>query len=130
LRFNTSGATDVEDEMTETDPIACSLDGGEFEARIATVAEVGRRALISRGRDCHRHLLRFRSTPDTRARLEEIVEAERRCCPFLNFEMDQEDGEILLTIAAPPGGESTAAGLAAAFAEEPEGGPLPPAAAD
>jgi hypothetical protein len=101
--------------MTENDSIACSLEGGELEVRLEAVAEVGREALLSDESGGGRHLFRFRDTPDTRARLEEIVEAERRCCPFLNIEIDQEDGRILLSIEAPPGGESTAAGLAAAF---------------
>jgi hypothetical protein len=101
--------------MTDPDPIACSLDGAELEARLAAVNQAGRAALISHEITGRRHLLRFRDTPETRARLDQIVEAERRCCPFLGLDIELRGGQILLSIEAPTGAEPTAAGLAAAF---------------
>ena len=102
--------------MTDTDPIACSLDGGELEARLRTVREAGQATLISREATSRGHLLRFKPEPAIRARLEEIVGAERQCCPFLSLTLEEIDDKILLSIEVPPGGEPTAAGLAAAFA--------------
>jgi hypothetical protein len=101
--------------MTNPDPIACSLDSGELEARLATFRDVGRSALISHETRGNRHLLRFRNAHGTRAGLEEIVEAERRCCPFLGLELQQEGEEIVLSIEAPTAAEPTASGLVAAF---------------
>jgi hypothetical protein len=101
--------------MSDPDPIACSLDAAELEARLEAASEAGRTALVSHRTTGRRHLLRFRGTPGTRARLEEIVAAERRCCPFLELELEQEGGELVLRIEAPPGAHDTAAGLAAAF---------------
>ena len=100
--------------MTEL-PIACSLDGGALEARLAATAEVGRTGLVSRQRVGGRHLLRFRADPEIRARLKEIVNAERECCPFLGIYLEERGAELELAIEAPAGGERTADALAAAF---------------
>jgi hypothetical protein len=100
------------------DPIACSLGAGDLEARLKAVRGLGRSALTRRERVGNGHRLRFRSEPGTRERLEEIVSAERACCPFLTLSLEEQDGEIVLTIAAPAGGEATAAALAAAFGAE------------
>ena len=105
--------------MNDPDPIACSLDGEELERRVAAATAVGRAALISHESANGRHRLRFRSTPEIRERLEAIVEAERSCCPFLRLELTLEGDAILLRIEAPARAESTAAGLAAAFAGAP-----------
>ena len=102
--------------MTDTEPIACSLDGGELEARLRAVQDAGPAALVSPERPGRGYLLRFRRERETRERLEEIIQAERQCCPFLSLTLEETDDKILLSIEAPPGGEPTAAGLAAAFA--------------
>ena len=101
--------------MTDTDPIACSLGGVELEARLLAVRDAGKDALISHERSGRGHLLRFRAEPATRQRLEEIVSAERRCCPFLGLALEEQEGVILLSIEAPAGAEETAEALAAAF---------------
>ena len=101
--------------MTDSDLIACSLDGGELETRLEAMRDVGRTALISHERAPGRHVLRFRRDQETRDRLEEIIRAERRCCPFLSLKVEETRDEILLSIEAAAGGEETAAGLAAAF---------------
>ena len=102
--------------MTDTEPIACSLDGGELEARLRAVQDAGPAALVSHERPGRGYLLRFRRERETRERLEEIIQAERQCCPFLSLTLEETDDKILLSIEVPPGGEPTAAGLAAAFA--------------
>jgi hypothetical protein len=105
--------------MTDSDPIACSLDGNELKVRLFAATAVGRAALISHESANGRHRLRFRGTPEVRERLEGIVDGERRCCPFLKLELTPEDDAILLLIEAPPGAEPSAAGLAAAFVGAP-----------
>ena len=101
--------------MTEPDQIACSLDGRELEARLAAAGGVGDGALIAHEATGLRHTLRFRDSPETRARLEEFVAAERRCCAFLSLELKYDGNAIVLSIEAPPGAEATASGLAMAF---------------
>jgi hypothetical protein len=101
--------------MTEKTPIACSLGAGELQERLAAAAEIGAASLIGREEDGRRRVLRFRADPPTRARLEAIVTAEARCCSFLDLSLSEAGGELVLSIAAPQGGEATAEGLAAAF---------------
>ena len=96
-------------------PIACSLDQDALGERLAAAAEVGRAGLVSRERVEGRHILRFRADPEIRARLEEIVDAERECCSFLRINLDERGTELELAIEAPLGGEETADALAAAF---------------
>jgi hypothetical protein len=54
-------------------PIACTLDVGDFRARLAQIAALNRDAL-------HEH---------------------RRCCAFLAFDLREESDELRLTITAP-----------------------------
>jgi hypothetical protein len=102
--------------MSEEKPVACSLGAEELEQRVAAIGAVGPAGLISRSVDEGRHSLRFRATPQRRRRLEEIVAAEAKCCPFLDLSLTEEDGELILSIAAPEAGQATADALADAFA--------------
>ncbi len=101
--------------MTDKDRIACSLDAGGMQERLAEIAAVGATSLSrsERSGDCHR--LCFRPDPGTRDRLEAIVAAEAACCPFLEIELVEQGDELLLTLAAPSEGEAVAEALAAAF---------------
>jgi hypothetical protein len=102
--------------MTEEIPLACSLGASDLRQRLAEIAEVGADSLIERSADGERHLLRFRSDADTRRRLEAIVVAEAKCCSFLDLSLEEQGGELVLSVSAPQDGQSVADGLAAAFA--------------
>lgn len=102
--------------MTERTLIACSLGASDLRQRLDEIAEVGAESLIERSADGARHLLRFRSDPETRRRLEAIVAAEAKCCSFLDLSLAEEGGELVLSISAPEDGQPIADELAAAFA--------------
>jgi hypothetical protein len=102
--------------MTEGTPIVCSLGASDLRQRLDEIAEVGTDSLIQRGTDGERHLLRFRSDPDTRRRLEAIVAAEAKCCSFLVLSLAEEGGALVLLVSAPQDGQPVADELAAAFA--------------
>lgn len=103
--------------MTET-PIACSLSADGMQQRLAAVARLGAERLIDSEAQGRRHLLRFHADAATRRRLEGIVAAEARCCPFLELSLDDRDGELVLSIAAPEDRQPLADELAAAFSGE------------
>ena len=103
--------------MTEDKPIACSLDAGELEQRLAAIAEIGADSLVSRELKGAHHLLRFRSDDATRRRLESIAAAEAKCCSFLDLSLSKEDGLLILAISAPGDGRVVADQLARAFGE-------------
>jgi hypothetical protein len=102
--------------MTDPKPVACSLGAGDLQARLTEIAEVGAVGLIAHEEDAGRHTLRFRPDPMTRRRLEEIVAAEGECCSFLDLDLAERDGELVLMLAAPKGGQPIADELAVAFA--------------
>lgn len=102
--------------MTYPKPVACSLGVGDLQARLAEIAEVGAAGLIAHDEDGGRHTLRFRIDPMTRRRLEEIVAAEAECCSFLDLDLAEQGGEVVLTLAAPEAGQPVADELALAFA--------------
>lgn len=90
--------------MTEGASIACSLGAGDLRRRLEEIAAVGAASLIENSADGDRHLLRFRSDPETRRRLEAIVAAEARCCSFLALSLREQRGELVLSVAAPEEG--------------------------
>jgi hypothetical protein len=101
--------------MAKELPIVCSLEIGPLEERLAEIAAVGGEALIERRVERDRQLLRFRSEPEVRRRLEAIVAGEKECCAFLELSLREADGELRLEIGAPAEGRSTAEALAGAF---------------
>jgi hypothetical protein len=102
--------------MANDAPIACSLGAGDLEQRLIKIAKVGADSLSSREAEGDRHLLRFRDDTDTRRRLEQIIAAEAVCCAFLDLALSEDDGELVLSIAAPQDAQALANGLARAFA--------------
>jgi hypothetical protein len=101
--------------MRETAPIACSLDAAAARDRLARIQTIGGRALLSREERGGVHVLRFAADREAKADLTEIVSAERRCCPFLELELREEDGELMLEIGAEREGRAVARMLAEAF---------------
>ena len=81
-------------------PIACTLTGASLAERGAWLRRLGRAALIDGARRGDRLELRFR--PEAADDLQELVRAERECCPFLSFERRQRNGDLRLTVSGPP----------------------------
>ncbi|HEX3735956.1 MAG TPA: hypothetical protein VHV53_00295 [Solirubrobacterales bacterium] len=101
--------------MTEPKPIACSLGASDLRRRLDEIAALGSESLIAgEARDGTR-VLRFRHDEETRRRLMEIVAAEADCCPFLDLDVSECDGELILTVTAPEDARPPADELAAAF---------------
>jgi hypothetical protein len=84
---------------SEEPPIACTLDGGSYQDRIAWIAELARDGL-------RRHTrtdltLELRYAPEVAAKVHEMVDKERQCCAFLSFEMTENRDAVQLKITAP-----------------------------
>jgi len=102
---------------TET-PVACSLDAGQLQERIAAINEVGARSLTSHTVEGNRHSLRFQKNRKTRRQLEAIVAAEADCCSFLDLSLRDEGEDLVLSIAAPDHAKEIAEQLAQSFESE------------
>jgi hypothetical protein len=101
--------------VNEPTPLACTLGTVEMPYRQAQIASLGQDGLLSVEHGKRRAVLRFRPGAELRRRIDEIVEAESRCCAFLDFQVEEEADATLVTIDAPPGGEPTLRGLADLF---------------
>jgi hypothetical protein len=81
-------------------PIACTLPPADYRARLAEIAALSREAL--------RHVERrgltldLRYAPEAAARVRRLVEQERACCAFLQFELHEDAQEVRLLVTAPP----------------------------
>jgi hypothetical protein len=99
-------------------PIACSLTADELPTRLATIADLGREALLDVQLTGAHARLRFAARPGVRDRLDGIVAAESQCCAFLTMRIDADATELSLTIDAPDGAELVLAELVEAFRAE------------
>jgi len=96
-------------------PIACSLTAAEMSTRLSEMRAVGERALLSSQSTGEGALLRLRPGAQTRARIEELVAAEKECCPFLDFELSEREDALELTIRSPEAGRAVVQELVSAF---------------
>jgi hypothetical protein len=102
--------------MAQELPIVCSLGADDLTARLELIKAIGAAHLLSRDTEGDTQLLRFSRDDDVRRSLEGIIAAEARCCSFLDMEIHEEAGALVLVIDAPADAAPVAAGLAAAFA--------------
>ena len=84
--------------MRNPAPIACTLSAGDFELRLAAIAELNAKSLQSVERDG----LRLQLVYDEHARreVEDMVNRERDCCAFLTFDIHERESQILVLVAA------------------------------
>jgi hypothetical protein len=80
-------------------PIACTLQGGSYQERLAWIGELARDGLRGVTRDDLRLELSYAA--DVASRVREMVGKEQKCCAFLNFELTETSEEVRLTITAP-----------------------------
>ncbi|SRR6266536_1020021 len=93
-------ATEVS-RMTEP-TYACSLTDEELAARRREWRTLDERAMLRTEPRPHGRLLVYRGGDQTARILTALIEAERRCCPFLDFGVDQRDDEVRVTIGFAP----------------------------
>ncbi len=86
-------------------PIVCTLDPAALKARReGLLAQLAARATDRREID-DGYRLQFTGSSDTLALIARTVEAERRCCRFLRFEItvEPDGGAMILDLTGPPG---------------------------
>ena len=90
-------------------PIACTLQGGSYQERLAWIADLARDGLRSHARQDL--MLDLRYAQEVAARVQEMVRKEEECCAFLTFVLTEADDEVRLTITAPERAREVADGL-------------------
>ncbi|HEY2604284.1 MAG TPA: hypothetical protein VGI67_22185 [Thermoleophilaceae bacterium] len=82
-------------------PIACSLSATDARTRKDDWKRLLERAAVTRtplaGGGTR---IALAPLDGVRAELRRLIEAERECCPFLEFELDDEGGALAVTIPA------------------------------
>lgn len=85
-------------EATSGHAKACSLAPDELKARLAWIAQLNSRALITSRRSDLDLILEYR--PLASSDVEKLIEYEQTCCSFLSFQLDKSGNKLVLTIAA------------------------------
>jgi MerR family transcriptional regulator, copper efflux regulator len=96
-------------ESVEQSPIACTLESGDYQSRIADWER-----LVE---GCHRETVdggvQVIAPSDRAGELAALIVAEQTCCAFLDFRMTFDRSTVVLVITAPPGAEELAHALVA-----------------
>jgi hypothetical protein len=95
-------------------PLACTLDRTALEGRESLIAKLGRDGL--RSSELAGAHARLAFDPVVAARLRELVEAERQCCRFLDFALEERPDAAVLDIDGPDDAAPVIADFVAAFA--------------
>jgi hypothetical protein len=91
--------------MADVEPVACALDPKELKARQGSLLP----GLAAHVRAIHEtsdgYEFEFAASREILAQLVDVIDAERRCCRFLKFELIVEpaEGSVKLRLGGPPG---------------------------
>lgn len=90
-------------------PVACTLQAGDYQKRLAWIAELARDGLLEVSRKDLRLELTYAASVADRVR--EMVRMERHCCAFLDFELSETAQGVRLAITVPDHVRELADGL-------------------
>lgn len=79
-------------------PIACYLTDKELQARRKNYLDKAAESLIDSAELSDGFVYRFPLAGSTLQNLAEIIDLERKCCPFLNFRLSLESGSDLVSL--------------------------------
>ena len=82
-------------------PIACTLTADAFRDRTAELAELAGRVLLDRAPIRGGQRLTFAGDPATERDVRALVDAERSCCMFLEFDLRRRDDRLVLDVTGP-----------------------------
>jgi hypothetical protein len=94
-------------------PLACTLDAAAGERRLTQWRRVGKQAKIASAFSGRTLAVTYR--PQARSLLEELVAAERGCCSFLDWSLEESPERVVLTIRSDESGEPELSRLARLF---------------
>jgi hypothetical protein len=91
--------------MPDEIPVACCLSDSELRIREATLLAQFKAALIEREELDDGYLFRLPGDNKSIALVAKLIVAERRCCPFLKFEVSLEPamGPVSVCMTGPAG---------------------------
>lgn len=84
--------------MKKEIPVACYLTGTELQARRKKYLDKAAESLIDSAELSDGFVYRFPLAGSTLQTLAEIIDLERKCCPFLNFRLILEAGQDFFSL--------------------------------
>ena len=84
--------------MNSEIPVACYLTDKELQARRKNYLEKAAESLIDSAELSDGFVFRFSVAGATLQNLAEIIDLERKCCPFLNFRLTIEAGRDFVSL--------------------------------
>src|SRR3954468_22411366 len=94
-------------------PIACSLSPAEYRTRVQSFGQIADAALRSREPREDGVRLAFEATDATERALRDLIAAESRCSPFLEFALERDGDTLTLDVTGPPDAQPIIAELMA-----------------
>ncbi len=91
----------------------CSLDGKALQQRVHAMAELNARALLDQRRSGRALILTY--APAVADEVRALIAREKDCCGFLDFQDQEDDARVVLTITVPADREAEADSLLAPF---------------
>ncbi len=95
----------VPETSESVEPIACTLGAGEQNTRLAAWRDLRRQGLLGEKRE-GLVLTTVWAGAGVPERLRGLVEAEKQCCAFLDFELEEVGDAVLLRTVFPAGAEA------------------------
>ncbi|HEX3425731.1 MAG TPA: hypothetical protein VHT30_06345 [Acidimicrobiales bacterium] len=92
-------------------PIACSLDAGDAQARVAEWRQAIATDVELIESSNNRVRLQLRPGDEALLRIVDLAEREQKCCAFFGFRVQLEHGQRWLEVVAPDEGAEALAGL-------------------
>ena len=96
---------DQEDNMSENVAVACRLSDADLRKREATLLAQFKSIVVANEELADGYAFRLPGDGISLAIAAELISAERKCCPFLRFELTAEPsiGPLILRITGPSG---------------------------
>ena len=86
------------EENGGTVPIACTLTSADLAAQSARWEQLAARAMTERVETAHGLRIFFRADPGAEEELREFLAVENGCCPWADWTVGMNDGQIVLNI--------------------------------
>jgi len=86
------------DDTLKNLPIACTLDEADGGRRIEEWHRLDSEYALGRELGGGQLVVRYAPRADAVRRLTELVEAERRCCAYVDWSIDRSDGGLRLVV--------------------------------
>jgi hypothetical protein len=81
-----------------TVPVACTLTSADLAAQSARWEQLAARAMTERVETAHGLRIFFRADPGAEEELRALVAVENECCPWADWTVGMNDGQIVLNV--------------------------------